>query len=221
MNKWRFLVVVVTMGGLFGAVLLLVLELLEPNQVRYPLRNLSGAEAADILMDHIPRTAVDGWSDNMVWVRGSKHEQEVAAQVLRKHDQAAPQVALRFQIIEADGFTNRDTAIARVESVLRDLFRFRGYRLLTEAFVQAKANSTSAQTIVADGVTYRLTVHVGDVLRRDQNASAEVTTQLWGNNDPYLETSMHLPSGQAVILGTARPNPQRSALILTVTPEIH
>jgi hypothetical protein len=172
-------------------------------------------------MDHIPRTAVEGWSDNMVWVKGSRHEQEIAAQVLRKHDQAMPQVALRFQIIEADGFDSRDTAIARVESVLRDLFKFRGYRLVTEAFVQTKANSTSTQTIVADGVVYRLTVIVGAVLRRDQNASAEVTAQLTGNTNPYLETSVHLPSGQTVVLGTARPNPQRAALILTVTPEIY
>ncbi|MGH7461121.1 MAG: RNA polymerase sigma factor, partial [Longimicrobiales bacterium] len=221
-NRRARLISALAMAGLVSGVLL-VMDLLGPGkrEIRYPLRNLSRAEAADILLDHIPRNNIEGWTENMVWVRGSKHEQEIAAQVLRKHDQDAPQVELRFQIIEADGFTAEDTSIARVETVLRELFRFRGYRLVAEAYVRSKENSEATQTIAAGDGVYRLVVSIGDVLRRDQKASAEITARLFGaGNTSYLETSVHLPAGQTAVLGTARPDPQRAALILAVTPVI-
>src|SRR5687767_6596402 len=46
-------------------------------------------------------------------------------ELLRRYDVPSPAVRLRFQIIEADGFTTNDSAIAEVETALRELFRFR------------------------------------------------------------------------------------------------
>jgi hypothetical protein len=36
----------------------------------------------------------------------------------------------------------------------------------------------------------------------------------------FLTTSVNVPAGQTVVLGTARPDAKRGALILVVTPEI-
>lgn len=54
---------------------------------------------------------------------------------------------LDVQVIEADGFTTRDTAIAAIEQTLRETFRYRGYRLVGEARIQAREGTTFRRTI--------------------------------------------------------------------------
>jgi hypothetical protein len=203
-------------------------DLLKPSARRYQLQHLSGAEAASILSSHIAAGAIEGWSEDGVYVRASRRELANIAEVLRREDQPRPQVALRFQLVEANGFAQKDSSIEAVESVLRGLFRFQGYRLVADAFVRSKEKRESSQVLVgADNVNYRLTVSVGEVLRRAQKSSAEIAVRLsdarlaaMGNAGLFLETSVQLPDGQTAVLGTARPDAQRGALILVVTPEI-
>jgi len=108
-----------------------------------------------------------------------------------------------------------------VEAVLRSLFRFKGYRLAAEAYVATKANRGAQQTVAGvDGVQYSIDVGVGDVLRRGGKASVELDTKLFAGGNQALGTSVNVPDGQTVVLGTARPDAKRAALILVVTPEI-
>jgi hypothetical protein len=202
-------------------------DALEPDVHGLNLQYLSGPEGASVLTGHVPASAIEGWSERKgepggtVYIRASKAELEKAREVLARYDVAPPQVALKFQIIEADGFSASDSAIAPVESVLRNLFRFKGYRLAAEAYLRARSNTEAQQTIAgADGAQYSIVVRVGDVLRREGKASAELETRLMAGHDQVLGTSVNVPDGQTVVLGTARPEPKRAALILVVTPEI-
>ena len=223
MRNW-----VISVGSVLTAIIvfaflyIFINQVMQPKLSSYPLLNLSGAEAADVLSGHVRPGAVEGWNDKAVFVRGSKEDHETVAALLQREDKPTPQVALRFQLIEADGFTTTDESIANVVGVLRGLFKFQGYRLVSDAFMLAKEKSATRQRLVgADGGQYMLEVNILDVTRREGKASAEITTQL--SADPFgefLSTSVNVPGGQTVVLGTARPDSKRGALILVVTPEI-
>lgn len=187
----------------------------------FSLRHIKGTEAADLLNGFVPPGAVEGWSERAVFVRAGRAELDSVAQILLREDQPKPGISLRFQIIEADGFTAKDTAIAKVEAVLRGLFRFQGYRLLAEPYILARAQSAGTQTVVgSDGNYYEIATTVHDIARRDTKASAELTVVLNVKGFKVLETSVNVPTGQTVVLGTARPDANRGAFILVVTPEI-
>jgi hypothetical protein len=228
MNRWKWILVALAIVIAVLVVVKAAIELSKHDMQPINLRYLSGVEAADLLVGQIPPQAIEGWAEKMVFVRASRADRAKAAEILSREDKPKPQVALRFQIIEADGFTGRDTTIARVESVLRSLFRFQGYRLVNEAFVRSKEKSESSQVLMStDGVPYRLSVTIGEVLRRQEKASAEVSVSLRDGRLPssgqqglLLATTVNLPDGQTAVLGTARPDPARGALILVVTPEI-
>ena len=227
MNRWKWILIALAIVVMVPFAVLFTMEALRPDVRGINLRYLSGTEGASILAGQVPAGAIEGWSEakngpgGAVYIRGSKQELEKAREVLTRYDVPAPQVALKFQIIEADGFSVSDSAIAQVESVLRSLFRFKGYHLAAEAYLRTKANTEAQQTIAgADGVQYSILVSVGDVLRREGKASAELETRLMADHDQVLGTSVNVPDGQTVVLGTARPEPKRAALILVVTPEI-
>lgn len=206
----------------FAFLYILITQAIQPKLSSYALINLSGTEAADLLLGHLSPGSVEGWNDHAVFVRGSSADHDTAAALLKREDKPTPQVALRFQIIEANGFASTDTTIGQVVGVLRGLFRFQGYRLAAEAFLRTKEFSEARQMVIGqDGVEYVIDLKVGDVTRREGKASAEITTTLWfGRNAPVLNTSVQVPDGQTVVLGTARPDAKRGALILVVTPEI-
>ena len=206
---------------------LLVKQMLEPNVRSVNLRYLSGTEGASILTGQVPTGAIEGWSDSQkgeggtVIIKGSESDITKARELLTRYDVPDPQVALKFQVIEADGFTQSDSSIAEVESVLRNLFRFKGYRLAAEAYLATKANRGAQQTIAgADGVQYSIDVAVGDVLRRGGKASVELETKLFAGGNQALGTSVNVPDSQTVVLGTARPDAKRAAQIHVVTPAI-
>jgi hypothetical protein len=73
---------------------------------------------------------------------------------------AAEQIILRFALIEAMNSAHRDPAIAEVDTVLRDLFRFAGYRLLAQAAVSASPGARTSQLLSAAGTEYALDIYV-------------------------------------------------------------
>jgi hypothetical protein len=87
--------------------------------------------------------------------------------------------------------------------------------------LRAREKTAAQQTMIGDdNVPYVINVEVGEVLRRGGKASAELDTRLRVGNSDALSTSVNVPDGQTVVLGTARPDARRAALILVVTPEI-
>ncbi|MGH7502745.1 MAG: hypothetical protein ACREL7_13440 [Longimicrobiales bacterium] len=136
-------------------------------------------------------------------------------------------VLLRFQIIQADGFTETDPAIADVSEVLRELFRFRGYRLAAESVVRVMSGAKFLQkTSDHEGVEY---VIQGDAMMHGDGRSDSVRlgVELWRERPQaggptsvqLIQTSLTVPIGQTVVVGSARTSPDVPTTILVVRPE--
>jgi len=72
-------------------------------------------------------------ASHLITVRETRDNLEKIERVLSEYDQPAPMVQLHFQLIEANGTATQDPAIDDVESALRRLFKFEGYRLVADA----------------------------------------------------------------------------------------
>ena len=154
-------------------------------------------------------------------ITASPAKLEQLEQLLKQLDQPPPRVQLRFQIVEADGFTTSDSAIADVEAALRELFRFRGYRLAAEAMVNGQSGNQLQQTVLLrDQIPVTLTVDVPSVQRTSDASAVEMKITMSVGNTTALTTAVTVPNGQTVVLGSARPLPNIGTLILVVRPQI-
>ena len=126
---------------------------------------------------------------------------------------------LQFRIIEADGVAVRDTSIADVESALRGLFRFRGYRLVTEAMLTGAQGAEARQPLSGGGARYMLETRIHRVGAGDSG-----TVDLWVRLDRLgagrFETEVRLPVGKTAVLGSTQADPKQPTAILTVQPEL-
>ena len=159
--------------------------------------------------------------DGGLTVRETRDNLDRIARVLEERDRARPGVALYFQLIEADGPGEEDPRIQDVEAVLRELFRFEGYRLLSEARIGAMEGGRAIQGLrTPDGGEYQLVADVGSIRGTPERGSVEVEVRLHGSREMYLETRITVPVGQTVVLGSSQLDPTGGATILTVRPEL-
>jgi type II secretory pathway component GspD/PulD (secretin) len=188
---------------------------------RVPLTYLGADEAIDLVAPQLSEDASVSVSKNsaVLVIRGPTAQVDSIAELVRRFDRA-PNVELRFQIIEANGFSNPDSAIADVEAALRDTFRFRGYRLVGESLVQAQAPGRVVQQIfAADGTPFQIQARLQRVLQSDSTKAVSLDVELQGQG-ALLATSLTMPSGKTVVVGTARARRDGNTLILVVRPRI-
>jgi hypothetical protein len=110
---------------------------------------------------------------------------------------------------------------------LRGVLKFTGYRMLNAAVANATEGGLVSQTLSADSEPLSLTVIVND-LRVDGNAAsvhlqvslARSLTSPRSPNANVLSTSVTVPIGQTVVLGTSAAESGQRAMILTVRPQL-
>jgi hypothetical protein len=192
----------------------------------FELKYLRGEEARDIIRPYVfdDRPDAPGQISHhgpLITIRETPDNLEKIARVLAQYDRPTPSVQLHFQIIQADGATQSDPAIAEVEGALRKLFRFRGYRLVGEALVSGTEFSESAQEISGAGGPYTIVARIGDVSGSGDSGVVrlEAFLHLPRIGQP-LQASVSLRAGQTAVLGNARLNPEGATVILTVRPEL-
>ncbi len=142
--------------------------------------------------------------------------------VLARYDRPKPGVRLHFQLIRANGTDRTDPEIADVESALRKLFRFQGYRLVAEAVVAGVEGSQAQQAIRAQGsgAQYAISAHIMEVRAVGDSGTVRVLVNLMMENiGTALQTGVNLRAGQTVVLGNVQADPQSDTIILTVRPE--
>jgi hypothetical protein len=192
----------------------------------FQLKNLYGAEAARLLGPYVFTDRKDApgamsYVEGSITVRETPDNLDKIARVLAQLDRPEPSVQLHFQIIEADGAPARDPAIADIESALRKLFRFKGYRLIAEATAGGIEGSRVRQQISGAGGPYVIDAHILEVHGSGDSASVRLQTELYAPKlGPVLTTTVTLASGQAGVLGNAQMNVNQGTLILVVRPEI-
>lgn len=151
--------------------------------------------------------------------------------LLHERDVAPPTIVFHFQLIAAEDSAVHDPAIARLDSTLRGLFKFAGYRLLSTGTAMAGDHRHFGITMGAGADRYALN---GDVMAIDAtggSGSVQVLVQLARKSagmyegkpvpaEGLLSTGVTIPVGQTVVLGSAAPRNERRALILSVRPEL-
>lgn len=188
----------------------------------FALAHLQGDEARRLIDPYIYGDRPDArgsvsFTDDAITVRETPDNLDRIARVLEQFDKPAPDLRLRFQLIEADGFTEHDPRIAAVEEQLRSVFQFGGYRLVGEALVSASDRSQVMQTMQGangdariEGIVYRVGA---DRLRLE-----DVSLSLSGRGE-VLRTTVNVRPGQTLILGSSPRPGATSTLLLTVKAE--
>ncbi len=160
-------------------------------------------------------------ASHLITVRETSDNLEKIARVLSKYDQPAPMVQLHFQVIEANGTTITDPAIEDVESALRQLFRFQGYRLLAEAVLAGVAGSSMRQNLGGEGRGFGIVTDILDVRGSADSGTVRFNVGLWEEAlGTVFETTANVRMGQTMVLGSTRPVPGMETLILAVRPEV-
>lgn len=153
-----------------------------------------------------------------------------------------PTVLFRFQLIRPMGEETTDSAIVGIDSVLHDLFHWRGYRLLSQAAItvdlpaSTRSPLTTRQLLSADGQTLTLRVIIDSVMPNKVRMSVDVSGQIAQGNTrtltTVLSTTVTVWFGNTVVLGSTQPGGGAatsgnrrgfiggSTLILAVKPEV-
>lgn len=147
-------------------------------------------------------------------VAASAGAQQKPAQEMSGGASPAPvTVTLNFQLIEASNSGLRDPALAGLDSTLRSVLRFSGYRLLTTSVLNLSAGSMSQQTLRADGENYRLACSIRNAAAesRDGRVYLDVTLERFvpvavvdghAAETPVFSTGVDIPVGNTVVLGS-------------------
>jgi hypothetical protein len=203
------------------------------------LHHITSGEAVKLLSPYV-QTAGGGVFEvpnvRAVTIRESPKVYDQMMGVLEKYDREPATVVLNFQLVSANQSGTRDPAVAGIDSLLRGVLKFSGYRLLGTAVATAGEDHNVRQTIAGDNETLALAVEVYDV-RVDGNAAsvnlrvslskpavpaATSGTVSVGGRLPVdlLSTGVTVPIGQTVLLGTSATDNGTRALILTVRPQL-
>ena len=187
-----------------------------------PTHQVDDLIAPYVFTDREGRPGMMSATEGAVTVRETEDTLAKIARVLQEYDRPEPMVMLHFQIIEADGAAEPDPAIAEVERELRGLFRFDGYELLAETQVAAIQGTGVRQDVAGEsGQRFHINGGVSSVRRGAETTTVTLDVELWvGDNDPVLTTSVTVPTGHSVVLGTASSPVYEGALILVVRAEL-
>ncbi len=155
-------------------------------------------------------------------------------------------LVFRFQLLQPTDAPTSDRALGGIDEALRGRFRWKGYRLLTQAVVASdlpgRVPLQSVQALEADGEQYELSVIIDSV--SGQGVQMHVTLNGWirlpnssaDNRRPpdgnmrrttLLGTTVTAAFGHTFVLGSAqtsrsgsRSGTANGTLILVVTPEL-
>lgn len=161
--------------------------------------------------------------DGALTVRETEDNLGRIERVLERFDRPRPTVMLHFQIIEANGARAADPAIAEVERELRRLFRFEGYELVAETQVGGIQGTSFGQVVDAGEGEPEFMIRGGvtEVRRSSNGVTVTVEVGLFaGGAGDILQTTVTIPAGHSVVLGTAKAPGREGALILVVRAEV-
>lgn len=179
----------------------------------YPISRLTRDEALELLTPYITEKGRLSGTEKLITVREKEHRLKVIEELLQKYDGGGivKDVVLKIQIVEANGFTGRDSSIADIEQTLRETFKYSGYRLVGETLVRAREESPFAQDIG----TFRIAGGVGRLI----GDSGPVQIDLWNaeGNRKLLSSTVTATMGKTVVLGQSSGT---GALILVIRPSL-
>ncbi len=191
----------------------------------FALQYIESWEAAALIGPYIygdREGAPGGMSEapGAITVRETQDNLERIERVLDQFDQPKAEVQLHFQLIEANGAGDADPAIAQVETELRGLFRYEGYRLIGQAFATTSADGGEINQELL-GISPPYSVYARVISRSPESVRLEEITLVDPFNRDRFRTSVRVRVGQTLVLGSTqqREREGEGALILTVRAE--
>ena len=186
----------------------------------FALKNLESWAAAQIVTPYVftDRAEAPGTlseAPGSITVRETPDNLYKIERVLAEYDVPRPDVRLRFQLIEADGFTESDPAIEQVEQQLRQVFQFKGYRLAGEAVVSATDGSHVSQSLAGGQYQVEATIRWA----QPGTIRLEEVSLLSHEQGPLLTTTVNVRPGQTLVVGTASKAKSTATLLLTLRAE--
>jgi hypothetical protein len=163
-------------------------------------------------------------TDNTVTVRELPENLDRIAAVLARFDTPRSTILLKFQLVAADGYEGSDPEIATVETELKNLLRYDGYKLVGHTVIQVLEGESASQSFEAEGMPFEVWVRLGPARSGADGRSVSLEVSLLAPSlGQVLETSVNLRDGKTMVLGTGSSFSAMAgieALILVVTPEI-
>jgi hypothetical protein len=208
----------------------------------FPLQYLTNADAAKLVSPYVlsslARAGVfeAGGAVHAITVRAPAGELARVDSILRANDRQPATVTLRLQVIAASDSAVRDASIGELEAELHNLFRFNGYRLLSQGSVTVNDGSSFEATMrgpngdqltvfgLVSGVrrggnrAVQLQVSLSHKARRAEMVAGLVQSGV--EREELLQTGLSIPIGQTVVVGSATSGGPTPAIILTVRPEL-
>jgi hypothetical protein len=190
----------------------------------FELKYLRGGEASALISPYVYTDRPNGKgvfsvAGTMITVRETRDNLDKIARVLSQFDRPLPTVRLSFRLIEADGATTVEPAIADVEAILRRLFRFHGYRLAAEGVVSGVEGSHVSQMLSGPAGPYMLGADIERLAGRGDSATVQLGVRLQLFPGEFT-TELGVPLGKTAVLGNVRGGASKTTLILTVRPEL-
>jgi hypothetical protein len=194
------------------------------------LHHLSNTDAVNLLAPYVIHGQVfeAGSTIHAVTVRAPAKSFVDVERLLAEYDRSPIALTLNFQLIGADDTNTRDATLVGLDSLLRGVLKFSGYRRLSTAVANVGEQSSAVQTLAGDQEDYQLRVEVRDVRTEGADASVRLKVSLYAlvggavrnAGGALFETGVTVPMGNTVVLGTAASHGTEKALILTVRPQI-
>lgn len=179
----------------------------------YQLGRLSSDEAISLLTPYIGEGGYLSGKNGIITVREKPERLTAVEDLLKRFDGGgeAQDIAMRLQIIEADGFTEKDAEIADIEATLREMFKYQGYRLIGETQVRAREDSNFEQKV--GGFMVQGRVH------RLQKERIPVEVTLWSpdGRERLLQSTITATIGKPIVLGQST---KTGATILVLRPTL-
>lgn len=181
----------------------------------YPISRLSTDETLALLTPYISEGGYLSGKGKFVTVRERPERQAVIANVLKEYDGSAEalDVVLNFQVIQADGFTDKDPAIADVEGTLREMFKYRGYKLIGGAQIRTREDEDFQQQTDVFGINGR----VQRVRKSGNEQRIPVTVRLMTRQGSVLQSTVTATLDKPVVLGQSVGD---GAVILVIRPTL-
>lgn len=184
----------------------------------FPLHHLGPSEALKLVSPYVytDRKGDPGMQSattSALTVRETADNLDKIARVLKEYDAARPDVRLHFQLIEADDFRGSDPRIAPVESQLRKIFQFHGYRLAGETYVEATDRSDIKQHFQGTDIPYELEGFVRWMSSTEIQLAVQLGAPGYGT---LLQTTVNVRPGQTLVLGSSPKTKAAGTLLLVV-----
>lgn len=190
----------------------------------YELSRLDADQVQALLTPYIGQggTIAMKKGSRLITVRDRPERLKVVEDLLKKYDGGgeAVDVMLDLQVVQADGFTQRDSALADIEETLRQTFRYRGYRLLGETHVRVREENGFEQNVGEFAITGRVhrIQNVASEKRLPIDIQLQTPMQVGPNGLPHQEqmgTTVTATLGKPMVLGQSTKN---GAVILVIRP---